>query len=102
MVDTVQIASILIMVQALFIPGWADAQPEPISTKNVYVVEVTGEGSGGKQSTIAEVEQQAKQDAMRQAVEQAGVYLETNTQVDMARLSKWTLSSSGAGIQFIM
>jgi len=102
MVDTVQIASILIMVQTLFIPVWADAQPEPISTKNVYVVEVTGEGSGGKQSTIAEVEQQAKQDAMRQAVEQAGVYLETNTQVDMARLSKWTLSSSGAGIQFIM
>jgi hypothetical protein len=65
---------------------------------SVFVVEVTGEGSGGKQSTIAQVEQQARQDAMRQAIEQAGVYLETNTQVDMAMLTKDEIQSWSQGM----
>ena len=65
---------------------------------NIFVVEVVGEGSGGKQSTIQQVEQQARQDAMRQAVEQAGVYLESNTQVDMAMLTKDEIQSWSQGL----
>ena len=65
---------------------------------NVFVVEVVGEGSGGKQSTIQQVEQQARQDAMRQAVAQAGVYLESNTQVDMAMLTKDEIQSWSQGL----
>ena len=67
MVDAVQIISILIAAHVFLFSGLAYSQPA--TTKNVIVVDVTGEGSGGKESTIAEVEQMAKQDAMRQAVE---------------------------------
>tara|TARA_B100001123_G_scaffold446722_1_gene601999 strand:+ start:2687 stop:3097 length:411 start_codon:yes stop_codon:yes gene_type:complete len=69
-----------------------------IVADNVFVVEVVGEGSGGKQSTFQQVEQQARQDAMRQAVEQAGVYLESNTQVDMAMLTKDEIQSWSQGL----
>jgi hypothetical protein len=93
----VQIISFLIVVQPLLISSLAYAQHAEPPTK-AYVVEVTGEGSGGKQSTIAEVEQQAKQDAMRQAVEQAGVYLETETGVDMGMLTKDEIKSWSQGM----
>ena len=58
---------------------------------------VTGESSGGKQSTIAQVEEQAKQAALRQAVEQAGIYLESTTEVDMAVVSKDEIHSWAQG-----
>ena len=96
MVDAGQIISILIAAQVFLFSGLAYSQPA--TTKNVIVVDVTGEGSGGKESTIAEVEQMAKQDAMRQAVEQAGVYLQTETGVDMGMLTKDEIKSWSQGM----
>ncbi len=87
---------ILLSVLGLLLFSYA-LQGQTVSD-NIFVVEVVGEGSGGKQSTIQQVEQQARQDAMRQAVEQAGVYLESNTQVDMAMLTKDEIQSWSQGL----
>ena len=65
--------------------------------QDVLLVEVTGEGSGGKTSTIAQVEGRARQAALRQAVEQAGVYLESTTRVNMAEISKDEIQSWAQG-----
>ena len=59
-----------------------------LAQENVLVVEVVGVGSGGKESTIAQVERQAQQDAMRKALDRAGVYLKSVTQVDLAVVTK--------------
>ena len=67
------------------------------SEENTLVVEVSGESSGGKESTIAQVEDQAKQAALGQAVEQAGVYLESTTEVNMAEISKDEIQSWAQG-----
>ena len=60
----------------------ASAQERP------FVVEVTGEGSGGKQATIEAVEKQARYNAMQKALEQAGVYLESVTEVELAAITR--------------
>jgi hypothetical protein len=65
--------------------------------ETTLVVEVTGESSGGKESTIAQIEEQAKQAALQQAVERAGVYLESTTEVDMAVVSKDEIQSWAQG-----
>jgi len=49
---------------------------------------VTGEASGGHQTTIAQVEKQARADAMRKALEQAGVYLTSVTEIDLAEITR--------------
>jgi hypothetical protein len=81
----------------LAVPLLALLASAALTQEATFVTEVTGEGSGGKESTIAQVEEQAKQAALRQAVERAGVYLESTTEVDMAVVSKDEIQSWAQG-----
>jgi hypothetical protein len=54
----------------------------------VYTVEVTGEASGGNQSSIEEVERQARKNAVRKAVEQAGVFVSSETTVELGMVAR--------------
>ncbi|MDA0711795.1 MAG: DUF4384 domain-containing protein [bacterium] len=61
-------------------------------------LEVIGEGSGGREATISEVEQQARADAMRKALEMAGVQLASVTQVDLAEVTRDEVTAWSRGL----
>lgn len=61
---------------------------DSFAQSQTMIFEVVGEGSGGRQITIEAVEQQARADAMRKALEQAGVYVSSITQTDLAVVSR--------------
>jgi len=61
-------------------------------------LEVTGEGSGGRETTIAQVEQQARADAMRKALEQAGIQLASVTQVDLGEMTQDEVTAWSRGL----
>jgi len=71
------------------------AQPTPNQQK--LVVEATGIATGGENSTPRQVEQAALADAQQKALSQAGIYIESYTEVKMAMMSKERVSAWSQG-----
>ncbi len=88
-------SSLILVAVLLLVPGLVYGQKEDSSA---FVVEAIGESSGGRETSIADVERQAKQEALRQAVEQAGVYLEAESGVDMGMLTRDEIKSWSQGM----
>lgn len=73
--QTQRIWTLCLMFCLCATPGFAQDE--------TMVLEVMGEGSGGRRATIEQVEQQARHNAMRKALEQAGIVVSSETTVDL-------------------